>query len=368
MIIMALDHVRDFIHRGAMSFSPTDLSQTTPVLFFTRWITHFCAPVFMFTAGMGAFLWWRNGRTRGQLSTFLLTRGFWLIVLELTVMQIAYDFGFSKSNPILLVVLWALGACMVVLAALVWLPESVLAIVSVGMIALHNLGDGVTSRLWISLHQSGAIVIGGMTVVSAYPLIPWIGVMALGFCFGRLYTIDAGRRERILLTTGTAMIAAFLVLRWMNVYGDPVRWSAQKLPALSFLNCTKYPPSLDFLLMTLGPAMFALVWFERHPPAFPNPLIVFGRVPLFYFVLHFFAAHLIAAALALLRYGSPAWSFIFHPIPSMGGPRDLFPSGFGYDLWVAYAVWISIVVGLYPLCRRFAMLKASRRDWWLSYL
>ncbi len=367
MIIMALDHIRDFIHRDAMSFSPTDLSKTTALLFFTRWITHFCAPVFMFTAGIGAFLWWQNGRSRGELSRFLLTRGLWLILLELTLMQAIYDFEFSRSNPVLLLVLWALGACMVALAALVWLPEPVLAVVSIAMIVLHNLTDSANSTIWNALHRPGGAPFAGFVVISGYPLIPWIGVMAAGFCAGRLYLLDAARRRRILMVVGAAATIAFVLLRAINIYGDPFRWT-HRHAVLGFLNVTKYPPSLEFLLMTLGPALLALAWFDLHPPSFPNPLIVFGRVPLFYFVLHFLAGHVVACVLALVRYGGSAMSFIFHPFPSMGGPAKLFPPDFGFDLWVAYAVWIGIVAALYPLCRWFAGVKASRRDWWLSYL
>ncbi len=378
MIIMALDHVRDFIHRAAMTSSPTDLAVTTPFLFFTRWITHFCAPVFMFTAGLGAFFWWQRGKTKAQLSTFLLTRGLWLVFLEVTVMRLAYNFDFAQSYPVLMLVLWALGACMIGLAALVWLPVRAIAVLSVAAIALHNLLDGINpakfgsaAPLWNVVHQPGAFPIGKTLVIIGYPLIPWVAVMALGFSFGPLFQMEPAKRQRYLIRIGVAMTIAFLVIRGLNVYGDPAQWSAQRSPiftALSFLNVTKYPPSLDFLLMTLGPAMLALAWADRHAFKPSNPMIVFGRVPLFYFVTHFYAAHVAAAVLALFRYGSSAWAFIFHPLPSMGAPPNLYPPGFGYDLWVAYLVWALIVIGLYPACRWYASVKATRRDWWLSYL
>ncbi len=378
MIIMALDHVRDFIHRAAMTSSPTDLAVTTPFLFFTRWITHFCAPVFMFTAGLGAYFWWQRGKTTAQLSTFLLTRGVWLVFLEITVMRLAYNFDFSQSYPVLMLVLWALGACMIVLAALVWLPIRALAVLSVATIALHNLLDGINpanlgsaAPLWNVIHQPGAFPVGKALVIVGYPLVPWVAVMALGFSFGPLFQMEPARRQRYLIRIGMAATAAFLVIRGLNVYGDPAPWSAQRSPivtALSLLNTTKYPPSLDFLLMTLGPAMLVLAWADRHTFKLSNPLIVFGRVPLFYFVTHFYAAHAAAAVLALIRYGSSAGAFIFHPVPSMGAPPNLYPSVFGYDLWVAYAVWALIVIGLYPACRWYASVKATRRDWWLSYL
>jgi uncharacterized membrane protein len=376
MIIMALDHVRDFIHREAMSSSPTDLAVTTPVLFTTRWITHLCAPVFMFTAGIGAYFYlvrrslgeggWQNGRTRGQLSTFLVTRGLWLIVLELTVMRLAYNFNFDQNVPFFLLVLWGLGLCMVVLAAVVRLPIPAIAALSVATIVLHHLVGGGPV-----IHRVGVIPFAGHIFIAPYPLIPWLAVMALGFCFGPVLEWMPERRQRFLLRLGVAATIGFVALRALNAYGDPVRWSWQPTAintVLSFLNTTKYPPSLMFLLMTLGPGLVLLAWFDRVKFTTANPLIVFGRVPLFYFVLHFYAAHAAAVVLALITYGTGALGFMFQPVPSMGGPAQSFPPNFGYDLWVAYAVWIAIVVGLYPLCRWFAGVKQRRQDWWLSYV
>jgi uncharacterized membrane protein len=377
MVIMALDHVRDFIHRGAMADSPTNLATTTPILFMTRWVTHVCAPVFMVTAGLGAYLWWANGRTRPQLSWFLLTRGLWLIVLELTVMRFAYSFTLS-DYPVLLLVLWGLGLSMVTLAALVWVPIRWLTIGSLATIALHNGVDGVSARqfgeaagFWNLLHQPGPFrFLGGFFIVG-YPLVPWVAVMAAGFCSGPLFRLDPPARQRILVRTGLAAILAFVTIRALNGYGDPVPWSSQRstlYTALSFLNTSKYPPSLDFLLMTLGPALLVLVWFDRRQLGPSNALVIFGRVPLFYFVLHFYLAHVAAAVLAGLRYGRSSLTYLFQPVPSMGGPAALFPPDFGYGLWVAYAVWAVVVVALYPACRWFAGIKARRRDWWLGYL
>lgn len=385
MILMALDHVRDFFHRGAMSSSPTDLETTTPILFLTRWVTHFCAPVFVFTAGLGAFLWFgvhrrpsAAGRTLPQLSGFLLTRGLWLVALELTVMRVAYTFDFSARDPILLLVLWVLGACMICMAALVWLPNRWLAVSALAMIALHNCLDrvsasqfGAGAALWNLLHQVGAFQLAGQLVIVGYPLVPWIAIMAVGFCVGPMFLKDPSARRRDLLRMGAAATVAFVVIRGLNVYGDPAPWSTQSSPAftvLSFLNVTKYPPSLAFVLMTLGPALFALAYFDQRALKPSNPLVVLGRVPLFFFVTHFYAAHAAAAIVAWLTYGGAALAFIFHPVPSMGGPRELFPPGFGYDLPVVYGVWALIVVGLYPACRWFAKIKEARRDWWLAYL
>ena len=378
MIVMALDHVRDFVHRGAMSGSPTDLATTTPILFMTRWVTHFCAPVFMFTAGVGAYFYLsRNrqadsGRHMRHLSWFLITRGLWLILLEVTLMQLAYNFDVASSYPIFLLVLWALGACMIVLAGLVWLPLPLLAALSVATIVLHHLADGVrVQSFWILLHQVGAFPMAGRIFIAPYTLIPWFAVMALGFCLGPVFSWEPQVRRRFLLRAGIAVTITFLVVRVINVYGDPSHWAWQSsatLTVLSFLNTTKYPPSLLFLLMTLGPALAWLSWLDDRPLGRSNPLIVFGRVPLFYFVLHFFAAHLAIVVLSFLQYGWAANGFMWQPVPSMGGPAKTFPPGFGYDLWVAYVVWIAIVVALYPLCRWFAAVKERNRSWWLSYL
>ncbi len=378
MILMALDHVRDFFHRAAMSYSPTDLARTSPALFLTRWVTHCCAPVFMFTAGIGAFLWWQHGRTRKQLSMFLLTRGLWLLVLELTVMRLAYDFDVSQSYPILLLVLWVLGACMIGMAVLVWLPVRALAGLSIAVIALHNCLDdvkasqfGSTAGVWNLIHEAGAFRLARATVIVGYPLVPWIAVMAFGFCFGRVFGMEPSARRRYFTIIGAASTLAFVLIRGLNTYGDPAPWSTQNsaiYTVLSFLNTTKYPPSLAYLLMTLGPALLALAYFDRPAMKPSNPLVVFGRVPLFYFVIHFYAAHAAAAFFAWLRYGRASFAFIFQPVPSMGGPPELFPAGFGYDLWVVYVVWALIVLGLFPVCRWFATIKASRREWWLSYL
>ena len=378
MIIMALDHVRDFVHRAAMVSSPTDLAKTTPILFLTRWITHFCAPVFVFTAGMGAFLWWQRRRPRRQLSAFLVTRGLWLVVLELTVMRLAFNFDISLRDPVFLIILWVLGISMIGLAGLIWLPARALAALSVAVIVLHNTLDrvqasrfGDASWMWNLFHQSGVFRVGPSTVIVGYPLVPWIAVMALGFVAGQLFLADAAARRRFLIVIGAAATLAFVALRALNAYGDPAPWSPQQsavYTALSFLNATKNPPSLAFLLMTLGPALLALAWFDTRSLSPSNPLVVFGRVPLFYFVAHFFAAHIVAVVLAWIRYGTAALAFTFHPLPSMGGSRELFPPAFGYDLWVPYLVWVLVVAGLYPACRWFARVKARRDDWWLRYL
>jgi uncharacterized membrane protein len=375
MIIMALDHTREFFHAGAMSFQPEDLTRTTTALFFTRWITHICAPVFFFTAGTGAFFCLRRGqRTTGELSRFLWTRGLWLVVLELTALRFAMNFSLTKGM-VMLTILWALGWSMVALGFLVRIPIRVLAPLSIAVIALHNLADSIDAArfgayawIWNVLHQNGLFTKGGIQFLVAYPLIPWIFVMSAGFCFGAIVVLDPPRRRWWIFRIGLGLTLAFLVIRAINTYGDPQPWSRDfpGMTALSFLRCTKYPPSLDFLLMTLGPALMLLSWFDRLTFSKSNPLIVYGRVPLFYFLLHFSLIHLLTIPFAFLRYGRIA--FMFNPLPSVGGSADLYPPGFGYSLPVVYAVWISVVVMLYPLCLWFARLKERRSDWWLSYL
>jgi uncharacterized membrane protein len=376
MILMAIDHIRDYINSAAMSFPPTDLARTTAPIFFTRWITHFCAPVFAFTAGLGAFFWAQR-RTKVELSRFLVTRGLWLMILEITILRFIMflDFRFTHAFFIL-TVLWMLGLSMVVLSALVHLPPRLLVALSLAVVAGHNLLDGVQAAqfgraawVWDILHQQGVFRVGGDNVLSAYPLVPWFAVMALGYCLGPVFLWDEARRRRFLLRLGLGLSAGFVVLRAVYVHGDPARWSHQRtglLTVLSFLNTTKYPPSLDFLLMTLGPALIALVYLERARLSAANPLIVFGRVPFFYFLLHMAVAHALAIAMTFLRYGNTR--FLFMPPPSMGSSPKIFPPNFGFSLWVVYAVWIGVVVALYPVCCWYAELKARRRNWWLSYL
>jgi uncharacterized membrane protein len=374
MVIMALDHTRDYVHAAAMAFQPEDLARTTPAIFMTRWITHFCAPAFMFLAGAGAFLRLERGGTRAGLSWFLFTRGLWLVVLELTVVRAGFFFDVS-GPPFILLVFWALGTSMLALAALVHLPYGMLLAVSVGMIATHNLTDSVAPAqfasfawLWRILHVQGPLSAQPPTIV-AYPLVPWIGVMAAGYCFGRVYSLESVPRRRLLRRLGLTLIAAFLVIRGLNVYGDPRPWSLQGQPVftvLSFLNTTKYPASLSYLLMTLGPAMLFLAWADRLRVSERNPLLVFGRVPLFYFIVHIPIVHVVAIGLTWLRYG--AAPFLFEPPPTLGTPRNVFPPDYGWDLWVAYAVTAAVVAALYPLCLFFARLKARRRDELFSYL
>ena len=378
MILMAIDHIRDYIARSAMQFLPSDLTRTTAAIFFTRWITHLCAPIFMLTAGLGAFLWMSRGhRSKGELARFLISRGVWLIFLELTVLRVIVFSQISfRASPVILLILWAIGLSMIALAGLLYLPMRLLAGLSIAIIALHNLLDSVsaerfgrTAWLWDILHQQNVFAFLGINFVTAYPVLPWIGVMAGGYCLGTVFSWDAKRRERFLMRLGLALTVAFVVLRAINLYGDPVRWRHQLSPlftVLSFLNTTKYPPSLDFLMMTLGPGIAAMAWLERFHFSFTNPLIVFGRVPFFYYVTHLLVAHLIAIAMNLARYGRT--SFLLIAPPSMGSRSELFPPDYGFPLWTVYAVWVVVLLLLYPACLCFARLKQRRHYWWFTYL
>ena len=378
MILMAIDHIRDYVARSAMEFSPTDLSRTTAAIFLTRWMTHFCAPVFILTAGLGAFFWVRRGHhSKRELSRFLMVRGVWLIFLELTILRLVMFSQVSwHGNIVILLILWAIGLSMIALAGLIYLPTRLLAGLSISLIAFHNLLDNVPSErfgrlawLWDILHQQGLFTSRGINFLTAYPVLPWIGVMAAGYCLGGVFEWDAARRQRFLFRLGLVLTAAFCVLRGINSYGDPVPWGHQPsagFTVLSFLNTTKYPPSLDFLLMTIGPALVAMAWLEKWTLSSTNPLIVFGRVPFFYYVAHLAVAHGIAIVLNAVRYGLTP--FLFIAPPSMGGARELFPAVYGFPLWTVYAIWLVVLMLLYPACLWFSRLKQRRRDWWLSFL
>jgi uncharacterized membrane protein len=364
IVLMVIDHVRWFL--SSARFDPTDPAQTTVALFFTRWVTHFCAPAFMLLAGAGAYLSLGRGRTRGELSWFLLTRGLWLILLEVTVARLGWQFNFDYGYTGLLV-FWALGWSMIALAGLVLLPLPWVAALGLLMIATHNLFDGIQSDswLWIILHQPGPLMLRpDVAVFVLYPLVPWIGVMAAGYGFGRLATLPPVRRDRLYVRLGLALTAAFVVLRIGNVYGDPSSWTGQEAwwrSWLSFLNTTKYPASLLFLLMTLGPAIAVLPWLERMRGWLADLLLTFGRVPLFFWLLHVPLIHLVAVGLSLARYGEVVpWLY--------RNPPTALPEGYGYGLAVVYAATIGVVAVLYPVCRWFAGVKRRRRDPWLSYL
>ncbi len=386
MVIMALDHVRDFFNLDARFFDPTDLTRTTPVLFFTRWITHFCAPTFVFLAGTGAYLWASRGRTQAQLSRFLVSRGIWLIVVELTLVTVGWSFNFTWSF-IGLQVIWVIGWSMIVLAALSRLPIRVVAAIGIILIAGHNLLDGIHPRALLGGGAGPGVLPFGDGALGvapspdatawdwvwsflhvfnppiAYPLVPWVGVMAAGYAFGTLVQRPSAERRRLFLRLGLGLTAAFVVLRGINLYGDPAPWSAQPDPVytvLSFLNTSKYPPSLLYLLMTLGPAIGLLGLVDRASGPVVRFFVVFGRVPFLYYVVHLYLIHgLTLLAAALTGQASPRELQVFFLF---------YPKTFGFSLGVVYAIWVGVVLALYPLCWWFARLKARRKDAWLSYV
>jgi uncharacterized membrane protein len=373
MILMALDHVRDFFSNAF--FNPLDLEQTTPALFLTRWITHLCAPAFVLLVGVGAFLYGSCGRTKAQVARFLLTRGLFLVALEFTIVHFGWFYNFDY-HFLLAQVIWAIGWSMVALAGLIFLPTWALVTIGVVMITGHNLLDGLAADsagalrwLWIVLHERGIIELApDRQLFVLYPLVPWVGVMALGYALGPLFLRPPAGRRRWLIGLGSGLVLAFLALRLANGYGDPRPWSPQAdtlLTVLSFINTEKYPPSLLFLLMTLGPALLLLAAFDRDEgvSVLARPLRVFGQVPLFYYVLHLLLIHASAVVFSYARHGEAAWLF---------GTDWLFRSGlpdaYGYELPVVYLVWLGVVVVLYPGCRWYAQFK-QRQGWgWLSYL
>lgn len=368
MVLMVLDHVRDFF--GDVTIRPTDLATTTTALFFTRWITHYCAPTFIFLAGLGAYLSMIRGKSRRELSYFLFTRGLWLIFLEVTVIRIGLTFD-PTYRFIPLIVFWAIGMSMVVLSALVFLPTWLVGLFGVVLIAGHNAFDGVGAQqsgavgaLVTILHRPGLLaVIGGRMIFCLYPLIPWVGVMAAGYALGTVFRLEPARRRRILLGLGLTLIALFVGLRASNVYGDPKPWAQQVSPvftALSFINCEKYPPSLLYLLMTLGPMLVGLALADRSPGRVGRVLVTLGRVPLFFFVLQWYVLHVSAIVIALVM-GKPALWLVGN------GPFEP-PPGYGYSLAFVYVMWVVTLAMMYPACAWFAEVKRRRRDAWLSYL
>lgn len=362
MILMALDHTRDYFTN--LRFPPENLAKATPALFATRWVTHFCAPVFFLLAGVGASLAVSSGKSRREVSWFLLTRGLWLIVLEMTILQFAWNFTFGF--PLFLLVIWALGWSMILMSALIFLPRWAIATIATLMIATHNLLDpirpdafGSLAPLWHFLHVPGFVL--GKALIG-YPLIPWCGVMALGYALGGIFDWTPDARKKLLIRAGITMVIAFIVLRYFNLYGNPAPWTVQRSAAMtvaSFLNLLKYPPSLMYLLMTLGPAFIALALLDNVRGRVANAIAVFGRVPMFYYVVHIFVIHILAYIFALVQGGRG--DFLSLDVGS-------FPEWYGTSLPGVYLAWAIVILILYLPCRWFASLKSRRKDPWLSYL
>jgi uncharacterized membrane protein len=362
ILLMALDHVRSYF--TSATFDPLDLAQTNVALFFTRWVTHLCAPTFIFLAGLSAYLMAQRLEA-WELRRFLITRGLWLVALEFTVVQFAWSFNLRYDNGLFLQVIWAIGASMVVLAAIVSWPRWLLATIAVALIAGHNLLDGVLPEtfgrldwVWMLLHQKAQTHYAFIL----YPLVPWVGVMILGFCAGSVFELDDRKRRALLLTFGSAALLAFVVIRAINVYGDPHPWTVQPsaaLTVLSFFNVYKYPPSLAYLLVTLGIGVLLLAAFETLRGKPLELLRTFGRVPLFVYVVHIVLAHLAAGLLALaMGFGDQLLTNLFlYP-----------PKGWGFGLVGVYIAWLAVIAALYPACRWFAKVKRTREEWWMAYL
>ena len=372
IVLMALDHTRDYFHHGAIEgWDPLDLSRTNPALFFTRWITHFCAPVFVFLAGTGACLSASRGKSKSELSWYLVTRGLWLVVLEITwVKCLGWGFSFDFTTVWLLVI-WALGVSMIVLAALIHLPIRAVTAFGLLLIIGHNSLDGITPKswgqfgpLWQVLHAGRTFELPvGLTIGAGYPLVPWIGVMAVGYAFGQIVLLEPAPRRRWMLGLGMTACLLFLLLRGTNLYGDKTPWTPKEnawLSFLSILRCEKYPPSLSYLLMTLGPALLVLAALDRGVPRWLKPALIFGRVPLFFYLLHIPLIHGLSVVVHWIRFHDVRWLF------GIAGAKP--PQGAGYGLLGTYVAWVVVMLTLYPVCRWFADLKRRRRDIWLSYL
>jgi uncharacterized membrane protein len=375
MVIMALDHVRDYFHKDAFFYSPTDLSKTSVWLFVTRFITHFCAPVFMFLAGISAYQYGiRKGRT--ELVFFLWTRGLWLVFAELIVLSLIRSFNISFPF-FSLQVIWAIGICMIALSAIVQLNARVIAIIAITLIIGHNIldhvhisGNGAAAFIWSVLHDENRFTYGSFTFFVHYPVIPWIGLMSLGYYLGRLYApgFDGERRRTLLMIMGLIAIVFFVNLRYTNWYGDPHKWSVQStqlLTLLSFFNVTKYPPSLLYILITIGPALVFLALSEKPLNGLTSKLAMFGRTAMFYYLAHMLLIHLFALIGAKLQgfsFSSMVLSTTVDESPAL--------RGYGFSLPIVYLIWIALVLMLYPLCKWYDQYKREhvQEKWWLSYL
>jgi len=374
MLIMALDHVRDFFHHGHAV--PTDLAITTPLLFFTRWITHFCAPIFVFLSGISAFLAGTR-RTKKELSAFLIKRGLWLIVVEWVLITFAIKLD-PSFHLIIFQVIWAIGGSMVLLGLLVWLPLPVIGIIGAVIFFGHNLfdlvkisavNDTLAGRLLLSAHHGDYWPLTqNRGLVTSYALLPWTGVMIIGYVFGVWYkkSVDAVKRKKTLLYSGLGLLGLFLVFRYFNIYGDPAPWSAQKnttLSIISFFNVTKYPCSLLYLCMTLGVAMVVLSVTEKVSNKFADVLIIYGNVPFFYYLCHWYLIKLLNIIVFVVSGYCSCLIVSMHPRVAMFQPDD-----FGFNLAGVYAVWLCVIASLYLPCRWYGKYKKTHHYWWLSYL
>jgi uncharacterized membrane protein len=377
MIIMALDHVRVYMNFDSLVFSPTDLARTTPGLFFMRIVTHLCAPAFIFLAGTSIYFVLQR-KSLKDTSIFLLTRGAWLILLQFTLIRFAWNFDpgfhYNSSN-----VISTIGFCMIAMAGLIHLRFSVVLVIGLVMVAGHNLFDGVRFEdrsaadvLWSFLHVRKLYLLGNdYSLLFLYPIVPWVGVMALGYCLGRLYGhgFDVVRRKRIILRVGLFALVVFFVLRGLNVYGDPMPWLSFDefgTTVMSFFNVEKYPPSLLYLCLMLGISITVLGLLEGKSLKYGRPVVVFGNVAMFYYVLHIFAIHLVAMGAVVLA-GYPWQTMVFTGANGLAAP--MLQGRFGFSLAGTYLIWICVVLALYPLCDVWSKFKIKHKNkWWVSYV
>ncbi len=369
LVLMVLDHTRDYFHRDALLFDPLDLEKTTPILFFTRWITHLCAPTFVFLAGVSICLQQARGKTEWRLSGYLLTRGLWLIALEVTVVS----FGFNFQFPFFfLQVIFALGVGMILMSVLHWLPGRSVLIIGVVLIAGHGLLGGIKAEslqgtdqiIWrLAMEPGGLGTLPGMII---YPVIPWLGIMCLGYGLGPVFRMETLARRRAIILLAAGFLGLCLILRLPNLYGDQAPWEWQSNPGLmvlDILNVSKYPPSLDYTLLTLGLAMCAILTLSHLPKFMQTPLLVFGRTPFLTYLLHIYIVHTGALLLGLAQ-GIP----LAHFTNFLGNPGQLARDGWGISLWQVYVVWLVTLSLLYPVSRLYAQYRMRHRKWWLSYL
>ena len=369
IILMVLDHTRDYFNKDALAFDPLDLEKTTPVLFFTRWITHLCAPTFVFLAGVSIFLQQARGKTDWRLSGYLLTRGLWLIALEVTLIS----FGFNFQFPFFfLQIIFALGVGMILMSVLHWLPGRSVLIIGVVLITCHGLLNGIKAEtlqgtdqiIWrLAMEPGGLSTLPGMIV---YPVIPWFGILCLGYGLGPVFRMEALARRRIITLLAAGFLGLFLILRLPNLYGDPNPWEWQKNPGLmvlDILNVSKYPPSLDYTLLTLGLAMCLALTLTHLPRILQSPLVAFGRTPFLTYLLHIYIVHGGAVLLGLAQGIPPA-----HFTNFLGNPGQLAADGWGISLLATYGVWLVVLFLLYPISRMYAQYRMQSRKWWTSYL
>lgn len=374
MLLMALDHVRDYFHYDAFQYDPLDLSQTSAPLFLTRFITHFCAPVFCFLAGTSAFFVGAK-KDPNALSIWLIKRGLWLVIVEFTLVNFAWYFKFN-TDFLDLSVIWCLGVSMIFLAGFIRLPRTLAIAIALFLVFGHNLFDSfvpvpndLLSKLWYVFHIQGEIALGSLKIYTIYPLIPWIGLMVLGYHFGQLYapTFDPARRIKLISRLGLLLLAMFAVFRISNFYGDLHPWEAQEsfgYNVLSILKVTKYPPSFAFVCITMGPSLLLLAAFEKFKGRLSKVFITIGQVPMFFYIVHIYFIHL----LALLAVGATGFKFS-DMILDIWVPLSTELNGYGFSLPVVYMIWLGVIVALYPVCERYQRYKRSNKDkWWLSYL